>query len=262
MLDKSQVWAWLERDGKAAGTAVSRRPTQRTFARSTKRTAAELNRLAKQLASGDLSVYEFGQHFHDVLEEGHAIAAALGRQRAGDYSALGSADNLRAEAAMRKQGEYLARFADALVARDPRYWDDDKKRYDANKVASRARQYLGGMRGTANTSFVTTSSHDDLFDRVMLSAEHCATCPGKQGGPYTIIQVQAMGLPGDGSDECGGNCGCVLVRYDGVVGFGRYTDPPPSDLTPGTVSNVPEAGDVPVIDIDPNDPRLADWFVV
>jgi hypothetical protein len=244
--------------------AGTRRPDQRQFAKLNKAIGRQFDQFARQLRAGTLSLDEWQAACLTAIETGHTQAAALGRRRAGDPAENAPADALRAESVMREERVFFQRFAAAVRDKDPRYVGEDGRSF-ADRVATRSRQYLGKMRGTANDAFVGSSQPGDLFDRVMLSDEHCSTCPGKEGGPYSADQIRRMGYPGDGSDECGGNCGCVLVRYDGVVGFGRVGQPIPK-LRPGDLPlEDPPDFVVPVIDIDPNDPNspsLDDFFFV
>jgi len=42
-------------------------------------------------------------------------------------------------------------------------------------------------------------------------AQHCSTCPTKNGVVHTFEEWQQLGLPGSGVDECGANCRCSLI---------------------------------------------------
>lgn len=245
---------------RKAADARPRRPGQPQFAKATRTVARRLDRLAAELTRGDLTLEAYIAAALEVLEDGHAVCGSLGRRRAGDPARFGTEDSLRASIAMREERRYFEAFASQLAAQDPRYVDEEG-RYDAQRIASRSRNYLGKLRGTANDAFLDASTDEDLFDRVMLTLEHCSTCPHKQGGPYTRSDLRRIGIPGDGRDECRQNCGCVLVRYDGVVGFGRYTEPAPR-IKPGQLPQADDQNEVPVIDIELDDPHLADWFVM
>lgn len=49
-----------------------------------------------------------------------------------------------------------------------------------------------------------------------VEAQHCQTCPDKAGTyPSWDDMVSAVGLPGDGSDDCGSNCRCTIDQGDG-----------------------------------------------
>jgi hypothetical protein len=249
----------LDLERKAA--SKPRRPGQPQFAKATRQVARRLDRLAAQLARGDIDLDQYVAQGLEALEDGHAVSSSLGRRRAGDPAMLGSEDNLRASLVMKEEREYFEAFVQQIREGDSRYADEDGN-LDAQRIASRSRNYLGKLRGTANASFLDASTDEDLFDRVMLTTEHCSTCPAKQGGPYSRSELRLIGIPGDGRDECRQNCGCVLVRYDGIVGFGRYTERAPR-IKPGQLPE-PDSDDLPdveVIDIDHDDPALTDWFV-
>lgn len=59
-------------------------------------------------------------------------------------------------------------------------------------------------------------------------AQHCATCPGKEGtyDSYDDMIAQCGGLPGDGSDDCMSNCRCTLQTEDGDGGFSPLVGEP------------------------------------
>lgn len=237
------------------------RPNQAQFAKVCRATGRKLDRLAQQLAAGDLRLTDFQELCLDVLEEGHGLAAALGRRRAGDPVLVDGLDALRARQVMRNEREYFKAFVEQLRDKDKRYVDPEFGTFDPDKIASRSRGYIGKMRGTANNAFVDTSQVYDLFDWVMLAAEHCSQCPELQAGsPYKRDELPTR--PGAGETPCRQNCGCVLVRHDGIVGFARYNDPSQHKLKPGAVGNDTSGGDVPVIDVTHDDPRLAEWMLV
>lgn len=49
--------------------------------------------------------------------------------------------------------------------------------------------------------------------RALGAAEHCRTCPPKAHRYRTFSEmVMKAGIPGDGSDQCHGNCVCSVVK--------------------------------------------------
>lgn len=247
--------------GDPSGAKPSRRPGQAQFARVCRATGRKLDRLAQQLASGEIGLANYEALCLDVLEEGHGLTASLGRRRAGDPIVTDGLDALRARQVMKGESRHFGAFISQLRDGDKRYLDPEFGTFDPDKIASRSRNYLGALRGTANDAFVETSVATDLFDWVMLASEHCYRCPElESGSPYTRDGLPTR--PGKCETPCRHNCGCVLVRHDGVVGFARYTDPSQHSLKPGAVGDDTSGGDVPVIDVTFDDPRLSDWILV
>lgn len=150
------------------------------------------------------------------LEDGHVRATTLGRQRAGDLTDRNVVDLVSGRARYREDAPYLDRFAEQIAAGK---YDDGRGGLRTAPMKQRLELYAQRTRGTANEAFAHTSG-DDLFDWVMLAAEHCEVCPTRQAGsPYTAATLPSY--PGDGRTPCLANCGCVLVRHDGVIGFAR-----------------------------------------
>lgn len=184
-----------------------------------------MNALNKKLEKEDIGPTQWFIAMKDVLHEGHTLAGALGRQRAGDLTPRSVVDELWGVVAMREEETYLQGFYQALQNQDKRYYDDFGK-VKPGSLKGRQFQYVQKMRGTANQSFANSSDPSMLFDWVMLHSEHCPRCPELQAGsPYTKETLPTH--PGSGDTPCRSNCGCVLVRYDGVIGFARVFDEPP-----------------------------------
>lgn len=236
-----------------------RRPDQRQYAALVKRTGTALDRLARRLAAGDVTLAQYDEQAKDILREGHLLASVAGRRRAGDPALTDPVDALRAAVIMRDEARYFSAFVDQVRGKDPRYVADDNA-IQWESVAQRSRAYLPRMRVTANQAFVDTSPIGMLFDWAMLGSEHCTVCPSRQdNSPYTSVTLP--GMPGDGKTPCRHHCKCVLVRHDGVIGFAPVGWQIPK-LKPGDVGD-PNA--IPIIDIDLTDPYdlslLNEFFV-
>lgn len=209
--------------GEAKGK--KRRPTQATWRNASLLVFRRMNALNLKLRRDAINATQWYLGMRDVLHEGHSVAGALGRQRAGDLTPRSVVDELWGAEAMQQEIKYLGGFYKALQAKDKRYYDEFDK-LKIQPVKSRQFQYVQKLRGTANASFANASAPEMLFDWVMLNSEHCSVCPGRQANsPYTKLTLPSH--PGDGSTPCRSNCGCVLVRHDGVIGFARVFDEPP-----------------------------------
>lgn len=175
-----------------------------------------LGSLVDRLAGRDIDVPSWREATGATLENGHVGASVLGRQRAGDLADQNVLDLIVGRSAFRLDIPYLERFARQVA--DGAY-DDGAGGLRTAPMKQRLELYAQRTRGTANAAFVGASG-DDLFDWVMLAAEHCDVCPKRQAGsPYTVRTLPSY--PGDGRTPCLANCGCVLVRHDGTIGFAR-----------------------------------------
>jgi hypothetical protein len=223
-----KVLSRLALEAKDDRGSFGRRPKQSSFNAFTERTKARLRKATAQLYRGDIGLADWKDLCLIVLRDAHEEAARLGRRQGGDLQDRSAFDTILARQAMQQEETYLHRFFEQLREKDPRYrLADGSFRKDA--INQRLGSYVQKTRGTANQGFVDTSSPEDLFDWVMLNAEHCGLCPERQeGSPYTKATLPSY--PGDGQTPCMSNCGCVLA----VIGFARAFDPPPSldDVNP------------------------------
>jgi hypothetical protein len=194
-------------------------PSQQDFAQFLRRRVADLDDLIARLVSGDLSVQEWYAEVYELLRSGHAGGRALGRQRAGDLTAIGIDDFLAGRAIADNESEFLLRFADDLASHDRRYWDDDLGAYRPQQIANRGRLYVQKMRGTAGQAFVSAHPDEAEFNWVMGAAEHCDECPVLAAkSPW--LGGELFTTPGNGDTPCRSNCKCHLVRKsDGLTSF-------------------------------------------
>jgi hypothetical protein len=231
------------------GVQVGRTPKQSSYNRMVEQAKVRLRKATSALVKGDIQVPEWEDLTLVVLRDAHEGAARLGRRKAGDLADSSHLDVVHARNAMVVDERYLMRFAEQLKAKDPRYYDVDGS-WKKAPINARLGSYAQKTRGTANKAFVVSSQEDDLFDWVMLNAEHCPDCPALQDrSPYTKRSLPSH--PGDGATTCKVNCGCVLVRYDlngnrkPVIGFARTFDPAPTidDLNRPDLESPSDEGD-------------------
>jgi hypothetical protein len=102
-------------DAERKASTKPRRPGQPQFAKATRAVARRLDRLAAELARGELTLQAYTAAALEALEDGHAVAASLGRRRAGDPASLGSEDSLRASIVMREERGHFERFSQQLA---------------------------------------------------------------------------------------------------------------------------------------------------
>jgi hypothetical protein len=166
--------------------------------------------------SWEKEVAAWRQGFEKILLDSHTTAARMGRLRAGNFRNAPRKDEKLGRAALREERKYLKAFEKDLL--DGKYGQGE----DVNKSAidNRMFMYLDKARATANNAF-GENSKPDKWQRIMLAAEHCGTCPPKARFYETWADLKTAGLPADGSDECLTRCECIIVRdSDSRFGFG------------------------------------------
>jgi hypothetical protein len=232
----SKILSRLEIEAK--DDRAYRQPRQSNYNAMTERAKVRLRKATAQLSKGAIGLGDWKDLCLIILREAHEEAAALGRRKSGDPLRASWIDGYLAREAMQEDERYLYRFFEQLRAKDERYYQPDGS-WRKDRINQRLGNYVQKTRGTANRAFVEVAKPDDLFDWVMLNAEHCSVCPERQeGSPYTKLTLPSH--PGDGRTPCTVNCGCVLVKYrlddsiKPVIGYARTFDPPPSldDIKP------------------------------
>lgn len=194
-------------------------PTDEQFGRLVLGTRGKVQQLGSRLARGILEPQEYIEALFDLLESAHAQAVLMGRNLGGDLTPFESDDEAFAKLIMDGEARFLARFeADILTGRY-----GIGKEVNVAAINARANLYTGKLRATANETFVLSSEVTDTFAWELLAAENCDDCPRiANGGPYTASQLDLIGYPGNGRQQCRTNCGCILVRLrDKVFGFSR-----------------------------------------
>lgn len=195
-----------------------KRPSQSDFARFLREVRDGSNDLIERLARRELDPRLWGDLFKLILNDGHAGAWVLGRQRAGDLTGSTFEDYLLGTGYADSQSDYLLGFISDLQS--GRYTDDDGA-YKVGAIRSRANLYLQTMRGTSGAGFVAASEIDEEFTWDLNDSveEHCDDCPYlATQNPWSPSTLYAY--PGDGQTACLGNCKCRLIRSsDGLTSF-------------------------------------------
>lgn len=174
----------------------------------------------------------WAERFDKVLLDGHYEALRLGYERAGDFEYDPAELKVLARGIKDTESQYLQGYRDAdgvwhngfvqdlKSGDDPRYFDEEGL-LKPGSLDARSDLYVGRMRGTANEAFLDASPEDATYDWELGVSEHCADCIELADlSPYTRDTI--ISFPGDGGTSCLGNCGCRLVRDDGVEGFGHH----------------------------------------
>lgn len=209
--------------------AADKVPTDDEFAKFLRKAHERSVELNGSLYRGDLSPREWADAIKELLNDGHASAWVLGRQRAGDLSAPTEADELVGIGYADGQADFLLAFMEDIE--NGRYTMDDGT-LNMTAIQNRMNLYVQNIRGTSGASFVANSPDDDEFTWELGGAEdHCDDCPELNSlNPWTQSELYAF--PGDGNTACLGNCLCRLVRQsDGRSSFA------PVSLTNASTTN-------------------------
>lgn len=209
--------------------------------------------LTDELWSNRMDAAIFDLMGERILTEAHVRAGVLGRNRSGDDRARNSLDQAWGVAAWAEDGYRWQRFASDI--RSGRYTDAAGVQM-TDAIRARVNMYASKTRGTANQAFANQSG-DLTLDWVMLNIENCRDCPRLEAGsPYTKDSLPFH--PGTGRTQCLTNCGCVLDREDGAVGF--YREFPGESLEPIAPSEDPFNSDDAIVGDSPD--AEAEWQAI
>lgn len=208
-----------DREAALPAEVPSSVPTDADFARMLARRRKEFASITKQLVKGDIDAFEWATRFEAILLEGHTNAAHMGRMLALQEAVEGDlVDILRGQTAVDAEHYYTQGFLESLLNKDPRYWDEEAKKW--NQVAIRQRQdfYLGKMRGTANEAFIAESPDEaEIYWRLGGAEDHCEECPEyAEMSPWLKNELPTW--PGDNDTPCRFNCTCFVTIND-IDGF-------------------------------------------
>lgn len=187
--------------------------TDAAFARFVADASADVREIVKSLASGKISVPEWGGVMLDALAEAHAQAAFLGRQRAGDLAPFDRDDQRFGQLVAQEEWPFLQGFERDLMA--GRYTSAEGG-LDVAAVGRRANLYVARTWGTANEALALTA--DEPIWWRLGDADHCRSCVAlADGSPYRPGALPTV--PRGGKTECLVSCACSLVTASGLRGF-------------------------------------------
>jgi len=195
--------AWLSAVPATAGI-----PSDADYVRMMNRRAKDLAIIAQDLASGEITIQQFGEQFDSVLLKGHTDSWVLGRQRAGDTRSIVDADKIAGLAAKDAESQWLNPFLDDLIR--GRYTDEDGE-YRLGAIRARMNLYLGKMRATSAEAFIEASGPDEEYIWHLVAEDHCDDCP-RIAVLSPFKKDTLVSIPGGGDTECLGNCKCFLSR--------------------------------------------------
>jgi hypothetical protein len=220
------------------------------------KTSRALYQANSKLTAVKVAPEEWADLFHASLLDGHLSALELGAQRAGNkkWTKTGAppkgyyaVDDWQEPDGTWRQGlmavargkadeetQFLHGYTDPdggdhrgflndLKEHDPRYWDEESGSWRKGSLDSRTDLYVGKMRGSANESFVETSPEESLFTWALGPTEHCPDCVEYASMLVDRPKDEFFAYPGAGDSVCLGNCGCRVVRSDGVESYGHHS---------------------------------------
>lgn len=210
---------------RAAAPVFEVVPGDPEFAQMVKARRRELHRVTALLANGEVTPVQWAEQMQAILLEGHTRANYFGRMLAAQEVLESElVDVLAAQAAMDSEDYYLRGFLDAILGKDPRYWDEEAQNWMTGAIQGRQDLYLGFMRGTANNALLRETPFDVLFDWKLGLVEtvHCGDCPDlAAGNPWRADELPTT--PGMNQTQCLFHCACWIEREDGVIGFRPVT---------------------------------------
>lgn len=198
-------------------------PTDADFVKMIGKRRRELHEAARRFAAGEITIDQFHDLYDAVLLEGHTVGYKMGRFLAGNFDDLPLIDLFHGIEAKDAENEFLQLFIDALIAKDPRYWDGEAEAWRLDQIQARQDNYLGKMRTSSIESFIeyTPVDQDGFYWRLGAVEDHCEDCPElaamSEEVPFTRDTV--VTLPGRCETPCFFNCRCFLERVDGVKTF-------------------------------------------
>lgn len=217
-IDRQAAQSMFKASIAVPAAPAPKRPSQSDFARFLRELQSGAFDLIDRLARREVDPRMWGDLFKLILNDGHAGAWVLGRQRSGDLTGFTFDDYLIGIGYSDTQADYLLGFIQDLQG--DRYIDSDGA-YKVKAIRHRANLYLQTMRGTSGAGFVAASEIDEEFNWDLNDAveEHCDDCPYLASqNPWDPSTLYAY--PGDGNTACLGNCKCRLIRKsDGLTSF-------------------------------------------
>lgn len=169
----------------------------------------DAQRLLTAVAEGRLAPQEWYDAMDGLLLEGHANASWIGRAFGLDLTDAPTEDDLLLGRAMRDaDGDHLLNFLDDLE--NGRYLNDEGE-FMLKSAQSRARLYVGKMRGTTGQAMVDALGDEALHTwRLSAIEEHCTECPELAQIFVKVPRSELWTTPGGGRTPCLGNCLCFL----------------------------------------------------
>ncbi len=161
---------------------------------------------------------ELDDDAQDLLTDGHAEAARLGRLLGGDTADDPDGDEAIAEDVWDGEMRYWKKVLADIKRGRYGVPGDEANPADADKLARRIGGYTNRLVMTANETWVDTEPEETLYEwRLGPNHVHCPECQSYGGNQYRADDLPA--IPGDGSTTCLHMCGCFLVSDDGSEGF-------------------------------------------
>lgn len=193
-----------------------RRPSQSDWNRFESGARSRIDKIVNAYAAEKIDEKQFGDRMLSLLEDRHARAGFLGRQRSGDLAPFDEDDRRFGQLIADEESEFLDAFVSDLAAGRYRGAKGDLL---TDQVRTRAQMYAGRLLGTANEAFAGTAEPTELiYWRLGGAEEHCGECPDlAAGSPYRADSLPTY--PRGNQTPCLFACRCFLERSDGTIGF-------------------------------------------
>lgn len=191
-----------------------RKATQAAFSALVLAVLARMNRQFDRYGAGRIHLEDLHSNLRDVLANGHARAAYLGRSRAGDTSPFDEDDRAFGGHVADGEQAWLEPFMEDVRA--GRYGTEE---LDLEAISRRSAFYALKLRGTALEAWALTMDPETLiYWRTNDESLHCETCPYLEAhGPYKASDMPTY--PAAGSTDCLTECNCDLETQDGQKAF-------------------------------------------
>jgi len=167
----------------------------------------------------DISSDEAGSLIDKLKEPGTALSRSLGiaTHISKTYSLRSQGKPVAREhtssLAFRGSVNYMKDFiAKSAKERGSKAFGDLASNF-VNRIGQYAGHFWNAIQEGLGDYFRQTGDDETVERHLDPESNHCGTCPGKEG-TYDSWQamVDAVGVPGDLSDECGSGCRCFVTR--------------------------------------------------
>lgn len=178
----------------------------------------KLTALCKRWARGGTPWSDLDDEAQDLLTDGHAEAARLGRLLGGDTSDDPDGDEAIAEDVWDGEVRHWRKVVKDIERGRYGVPGDDGNPADAEKLGRRVGLYSRKLVATANDAWVDAEPDETLYEWIATAKESCSDCARwEAGSPYRAEDLPAV--PGDSASICRTGCACFLKSDDGTTGF-------------------------------------------
>lgn len=206
-------YAWNDQAGQyvdtRSGRFVSRAVIREDLDRVLDGITAKMDLTSQALVTGEINLDRWQREMMSLTKRAHLVSASLQR---GGWAQLTQADFGRVGQIVRREYDYLRRFADQIAS--------GKQPLDGN-VARRARMYAQQARNTFY-SFQRVDMQRRGFDEersILNPADHCEECVAEEAKGFRPIDGSGGSkMVPIGQRICKSNCKCSVEYRNSVTG--------------------------------------------